>query len=305
MNGLIQLFNRLGLQRIAAMAVVAVLMLGFFGFLIMRASTPQMAPLYTGLSLEDSGAIVDELQKQNIPNEIRGEGDTILVPRDQITTSRMQLAENGLPTKGQVGYEIFDQQSSLGATSFVQNLNNVRALEGELARTISSLARIKSTRVHLVLPERALFSRDKKDPTASIVVSVRGQLAAEEIRAIQHLVASAVEGLTPNRVTIADDTGNLLAAGAGDGNDSTVIAGEADERRLSLETRLRTSIEGLLSNIVGEGRARVEVSADLDLTHVTKTAQTFDPNGQVVRSTQSKAVANNSTDGSNSGQVST
>jgi flagellar M-ring protein FliF len=303
-NGLIQLFNRLGLQRVAAMAVVAVLMLGFFAFLIMRASTPQMAPLYTGLSLEDSSAIVDELQKQNVPNEIRGEGDTILVPRDQITTIRMQLAENGLPTKGQVGYEIFDQQNSLGATSFVQNINNVRALEGELARTISSLARIKSTRVHLVLPERALFSRDKKDPTASIVVSVRGQLAAEEIRAIQHLVASAVEGLTPNRVTIADDTGNLLAAGAGDGNESSVIAGEADERRVGLENRLRTSIEGLLANIVGEGRARVEVSADLDLTHVTKTAQTFDPNGQVVRSTQTKAVASNSTDAKDSGQVS-
>ncbi|MEO8758340.1 MAG: flagellar basal-body MS-ring/collar protein FliF [Devosia sp.] len=304
MNGLNQLFNRLGLQRIAAMAVVAVLMLGFFAFLIMRASTPQMSPLYTGLSLEDSAAIVDELQKQNVPNEIRGDGDTILVPRDQITSIRMQLAENGLPTKGQVGYEIFDQQNSLGATSFVQNINNVRALEGELARTISSLARIKSTRVHLVLPERALFSRDKKDPTASIVVAVRGQLAAEEIRAIQHLVASAVEGLTPNRVTIADDTGNLLAAGAGDGNDASVIAGEADERKLGLENRLRTSIEGLLANIVGDGRARVEVSADLDLTHVTKTAQTFDPNGQVVRSTQTKDVANNSNDAKDSGQVS-
>jgi len=303
-DGILQLFNRLGLQRVAAMAVVAVLMLGFFAFLIMRASTPQMAPLYTGLSLEDSSAIVEELQKQNIPSEIRGDGDTILVPRDQITSIRMQLAENGLPTKGQVGYEIFDQQNTLGATSFVQNLNNVRALEGELARTISSLARIKSTRVHLVLPERALFSRDKKDPTASIVVSVRGQLAAEEIRAIQHLVASAVEGLTPNRVTIADDTGNLLAAGAGDGNDSTVIAGEADERKTGVENRLRTSIEGLLANIVGEGRARVEVSADLDLTHITKTAQTFDPNGQVVRSTQTESVANNSTDGNNSGQVS-
>jgi flagellar M-ring protein FliF len=303
-NGLIQLFNRLGLQRVAAMAVVAVLMLGFFAFLIMRASTPQMAPLYTGLTMEDSSAIVGELQKQNIPNEIRGDGDTILVPRDQITTIRMQLAENGLPTKGQVGYEIFDQQNTLGATSFVQNINNVRALEGELARTISSLARIKSTRVHLVLPERALFSRDKKDPTASIVVSVRGQLAAEEIRAIQHLVASAVEGLTPNRVTIADDTGNLLAAGAGDGSDATVIAGEADERKVGLENRLRASIEGMLSNIVGEGRARVEVSAELDLTHVTKTQQTFDPNGQVVRSTQTENVANQSTNADNSGQVS-
>jgi len=286
------------------MAVVAALMLGFFAFLIMRASTPQMAPLYTGLSLEDSSAIVSELQKQNVPNEIRGDGDTILVPRDQITTLRMQLAENGLPTKGQVGYEIFDQQSTLGSTSFVQNINNVRALEGELARTISSLARIKSTRVHLVLPERALFSRDKKDPTASIVVSVRGQLAPEEIRAIQHLVASAVEGLTPNRVTIADDTGNLLAAGAGDGDDSTVLAGEADERKLGLENRLRTSIEGLLSNIVGEGRARVEVSADLDLTRTTKTQQTFDPNGQVVRSTQTENVANTSTDAATNGQVS-
>jgi flagellar M-ring protein FliF len=304
-NGFLQLFNRLGLQRVAAMAVVAVLMLGFFGFLIMRASTPQMAPLYTGLSLEDSSAIVAELQKQNVSNEIRGDGDTILVPRDQITTIRMQLAENGLPTRGQVGYEIFDQQNTLGATSFVQNINNVRALEGELARTISSLQRIKSTRVHLVLPERALFSRDKKDPTASIVVAVRGQLAPEEIRAIQHLVASAVEGLMPNRVTIADDTGNLLAAGAGDGDDqSAVIAGEADERKVGLESRLRTSIESLLANIVGEGRARVEVSADLDLTRTTTTQQTFDPNGQVVRSTQTENVANKSTSADNSGQVS-
>ena len=305
MNGITQFLNRLGLQRIAAMAVVAVLMLGFFAFLIMRASTPQMAPLYTGLSLEDSSAIVAELQKQNIPNEIRGDGDTILVPRDQITTLRMSLAENGLPTKGQVGYEIFDQQSTLGSTSFVQNINNVRALEGELARTITSLARIKSARVHLVLPERALFSRDKKDPTASIVVSVRGQLAGEEIRAIQHLVASAVEGLTPNRVTIADDTGNLLAAGAGDGDDSTVLAGEADDRKTGLETRLRSSIEGLLANIVGEGRARVEVSADLDLTHVTTTQQTFDPNGQVVRSTQTESLANSSTTAADTGAVST
>ena len=284
------------------MGVVAALMLGFFAFLMLRASSPQMAPLYTGLSLEDSSAIVAELQKQAVPNEIRGDGDTILVPRDQITALRMSLASNGLPTKGQVGYEIFDQQSALGATSFVQNLNNVRALEGELSRTISSLSQIKSTRVHLVLPERALFSREKKDPTASIVVSVRGQLQAEEIRAIQHLVASAVEGLTPNRVTIADDSGNLLAAGVGE-DSSSILAGEADERVVSVESRLKTRIEELLANVVGDGRARVQVSADLDLTHITKTDQTFDPNGQVVRSTQTKSIANQSTSGT-SGQVS-
>ena len=304
MNGLIQFFNRLGLQRVAAMAVVAVLMLGFFAFLIMRASSPQMAPLYTGLSFEDSAAIVTELQKQNIPNEIRGDGDTILVPRDQITTLRMSLAENGLPTRGQVGYEIFDQQNSLGATSFVQNINNVRALEGELARTISSLARIKSARVHLVLPERALFSRDKKDPTASIVLAVRGELSSGEIRAIQHLVASAIEGLTPNRVSIVDDTGSLLAAGVGDATDSAALAGEADEHIIAVETRLRTRIEDLLANVVGDGRARVQVSADLDLTHVTKTAETFNPDGQVVRSTQTKDVANSTNAAGADGQVS-
>jgi flagellar M-ring protein FliF len=303
LNGLLQFFNRLGLARVAAMGTVAVLMLGFFAFLMLRAGTPQMAPLYTGLSLEDSSAIVAELQQQNVPNEIRGDGDTILVPRDQITSLRMSLAGDGLPTRGQVGYEIFDQQNSLGATSFVQNINNVRALEGELARTISSLARIKSTRVHLVLPERALFSRDKKDPTASIVLSVRGELAAGEIRAIQHLVASAVEGLTPNRVSIVDDTGNLLAAGVGD-SETSVLAGEAEERTVGVESRLRTRIEELLANVVGDGRARVQVSAELDMTRQTKTAETFDPEGQVVRSTQTRDIANSSNTPGPDGQVS-
>ncbi len=284
------------------MAVIAVLMLGFFAFLIMRASTPPMAPLYSGLSFEDSGAIIKELQTQNVPYDLRGDGDTILVPRDQITTLRMSLAENGLPTRGQVGYEIFDQQSTLGATSFVQNINNVRALEGELARTISSLARIKSARVHLVLPERALFSREQKDPTASIVVSVRGELSAGEIRAIQQLVASAVEGLTPTRVSVVDDSGRLLASGAGN-DPADVMAGETEERTLSVENRLRARVEDLLANIVGAGRARVQISAELDLNQLSKTSETFDPNGQVVRSTQTRDNTNTSTNG-NSGQVS-
>lgn len=301
-NALLQVFNRLGLARVAAMAVIAVLMLGFFGFIIMRASTPPMAALYTGLSFEDSAAIVRELQGQNVPFELRGEGESILVPRDQITQIRMSLAENGLPTRGQVGYEIFDQQSTLGATSFVQNINNVRALEGELARTISSLARIKSTRVHLVLPERALFSREQKDPTASIVLSVRGELSAGEIRAIQHLVASAVEGLTPTRVSVVDDTGRLLASGAGNGPDD-VIAGETEERTLNVENRLRTRVEDLLANVVGAGRARVQVSAELDLNRSTRTSETFDPNGQVVRSTQSRELANSATGPGEAGQV--
>ena len=284
------------------MAVVAVLMLGFFAFLIMRASSPQMAPLYTGLSLEDSAAIVSELQSQNIPYEVRGEGDTILIARDQITTVRMALAGDGLPQRGQVGYEIFDKQNTLGATSFVQNINNVRALEGELARTISSLARIKTARVHLVLPERELFRRERKDPTASIVLAVRGELSAGEIRAIQHLVASAIEGLTPNRVSLVDDSGRLLASGAGGSADS-ILAGEIEERTLGVENRLRSRVEDLLANIVGAGRARVQVSAELDLSRSTRTAETFDPEGQVVRSTQTREVASAATNAGDTGQV--
>ena len=301
MQTFLQFVNRLGMARVAAMATVAVLMLGFFGFLVMRASAPSMAPLYSGLSLEDSSAIVTELQTLNIAYELTGNGETILVPRDQITTMRMQLAGEGLPTRGQVGYEIFDSQSTLGATSFVQNINNVRALEGELARTITSLQRIQAARVHLVLPERELFRRETKDPSASIVLTVRGELSSGEIRAIQHLVASAIEGLSPSRVSIVDSAGRLLASGTGD--EDGIIAAAAGEMQLAYENRLRTRLEEMLFNVVGPGRARVEVAAELDTDRSTVTSEVFDPESQVVRSTQMREEAN-ATTGPGSQQVS-
>jgi len=294
-----EFLNRLGLARVAAMAVVAVMLLGFFAFLMLRMSSPNMAPLYNGLSLEDSSAITKELQTQNVPFELQGDGDTILVPRDQVTSIRMTLAGDGLPTKGQVGYEIFDQQNTLGATSFVQNINNVRALEGELARTITSLNRIKSARVHLVLPQHELFSREQQNPTASIVLAVRGELSAPEIRAIQHLVASAVEGLTPDRVAIVDDAGQLLASGSG-ADGTSVAAADYDERVTGVEGRLKTRVEDILNNVVGSGRARVQVSVELNLDRSTRTTETFDPNGQVVHSSQTRTSQNTSTGGSDS-----
>ena len=300
MESLTTLINRIGMPRIAAMATVAVLIMGFFVFLMMRAQTPNMSPLYSGLSLEDSSAIISQLETSNVPYELRGDGDTILVPRDQITTLRMNLAGEGLPSKGQVGYEIFDQQSTLGATSFVQNINNVRALEGELARTISSLSRIKGARVHLVLPERELFRRERKDPSASIVLSVRGALSNGEIRAIQHLVASAIEGLSPQRVSIVDDAGNLLASGTED-DGLGAMSGQAEERSLAFENRIRTRVEDMLANVVGAGRARVEISAEMDFNRSTVTEETFDPEGQVVRSTQTREAQNQS--GAAAGQV--
>jgi flagellar M-ring protein FliF len=270
---------------------------------VLQVTSPQMAPLYSGLSLEDSSAIVKELKTQNVPFDLRGDGETILVPRDQITSLRMTLAGNGLPTHGQVGYEIFDKQSTLGATSFVQNINAVRALEGELARTVSSLARVKSARIHLVLPQRQLFQRQAKNPSAAVVLSVLGQLSPGEVRAIQHLIASAVEGMLPNEVSIIDDSGELLASGS-DGSTSGLAASDLQERTTGIENRLRTRVEDLLGNVVGPGHARVEVTATLDTNTQTTTSESFDPNGQVVRSTQTRDVANNSTSSTNGGPVS-
>src|SRR5476651_1208361 len=162
----------------AAMAAVTLALIGFFSFLMIRMTTPQMVPLFTDLSVEDSASIIKDLERQAIAYQIKNDGTIVMVPKDQVPRLRMKLAESGLPKGGGVGYEIFDKSDALGATSFVQNINHLRALEGELARTIRAIERVQQARVHLVLPERPLFSRDKAEPSASIVLKVRGTLEA-------------------------------------------------------------------------------------------------------------------------------
>src|SRR5438034_9577676 len=206
------------------MAAVTVALIGFFAFLMMRVTAPQMTPLFTDLSVEDSAAIVKDLDRQAIAYEIRNEGSIVMVPKDSVTRLRMKLAEGGLPKGGGVGYEIFDKSDTLGATSFVQNINHLRALEGELARTIKAIDRVQAARVHLVLPERPLFSRDKIEPSASIVLRVRGALETQQVRAVRHLVASAVNGLKPQRVSVVDEAGRLLADGAATDDTTASIA---------------------------------------------------------------------------------
>src|ERR1700688_4524974 len=201
-----------------AMVAVTAALIGFFAFVIMRVTTPQMTTLFTDLSVEDSSAIIKDLERQAIPYELRNDGAAIMVPKDKVTRLRMKLAEGGLPKGGGVGYEIFDKSDALGATSFIQNINHLRALEGELSRTIRGIDRVQAARVHLVLPERPLFSRDKIDATASIVLKVRGTLEPQQVRAIRHLVAGAVNGLRPERVSVVDETGKLLADGASQDN---------------------------------------------------------------------------------------
>ncbi|MEM1285199.1 MAG: flagellar basal-body MS-ring/collar protein FliF [Pseudomonadota bacterium] len=279
--------QNLGPARLGAMGVVAALLIGFFAFITFRVTAPVMVPLFTELTFEDSSEVIRQLDAAAVNYELRNDGTTILVPQERVLRLRMDMAEQGLPSGGTVGYELFDNSSTLGATSFVQNVNQLRALEGELARTIRSINRVSAARVHLVLPERELFQRDEREATASIVLRVRGELETGQIRAIQHLAASAVDGLSANRVSIVDETGQLLASGAGD-DEHTMLANSLDERSVAMENRLRTQIEDILSEVVGAGRARVSVAIELNHNRISEISEIFDPDGQVVRSTQSR-----------------
>ncbi len=292
MNSITQFIKTIGAARIAAMGAVAAGLIGFFIYLMMQFSTPTLSVLFSDLDFDDSLGVIKKLEGMNIPHEVRQNGAVILAPKSRILRLRMELAEEGLPTGGAVGYEIFDKTGSLGTTSFVQNINHVRALEGELARTIRSLRRVIRARVHLVIPKRKIFSREKALPTASIILKTRGNLESAQIAAIQHLVGSAIEGLLPTRVSIVDDTGRLLASGS-DG-DNGLIGAKAEERTLGVETRMRKKIEEIVSSVVGKDRVRIRVTAELDFNTVTQTSDRFDPDGRVVRSTQSREDSSNS-----------
>src|SRR6195256_6035798 len=285
LQGLAGFLKSLGAARVMAMVAVTAALIGFFGFVIMRVTTPPMTTLFTDLSPEDSAGIIKDLERQAIAFELKNDGAVIMVPKDRVTRLRMKLAEGGLPKGGGVGYEIFDKADALGATSFVQNINHLRALEGELARTIRSIDRVQAARVHLVLPERPLFSRETPEASASIVLKVRGKLEPQQVNAIRHLVASAVSGLKPERVSIVDETGRLLADGAHGPENS---GSNASDRQIAYEQRLREQVEGIVSSVVGPGHAHVQLTADFDFNKVTQTSEKFDPEGRVLRSSQTR-----------------
>jgi flagellar M-ring protein FliF len=201
------------------------------------------------------------------------------------------LSSQGLPTAGSVGYEIFDEGSALGQTDFVQQLNRQRALEGELARTIRAIGGVTSARVQLALPKRELFEETPEQPSASVVVGFgRGELPADKVITIRNLVAGAVTGLSAQRITISDDRGKMLADGSGDGS---VTGAAADSLRAEEEAKLRRKVQDIVEGVVGPGRARVNVTAELDLARVTTEQKTYDPDGQVVRSTQTSEETSN------------
>jgi flagellar M-ring protein FliF len=279
-----EFLKSMGVMRIGAMAGVTAALFGFFAYIVTGMSEAPMSLLYAGLDAKDSSAIITKLEAAKVPYKLEGDGSTILVASDKMLRLRMDFAGQGMPSGGNVGYEIFDSMDAFGQTSFVQNVNMVRALEGELSRTIRSLDSVDQARVHLVIPKKELFAASTPTPTASVVLRSRsGRIGAAQVQAIQNLVASAVNGLSPQSVTVVDERGVLLASG----HDAGSAAVQIDDRASSFEERLRQQVENLLTRVVGPGRARVQVSAEMDFAKFTRSSEKFDPDGQVIRSTQS------------------
>ncbi len=267
------------------MGVVTAGLIAFFTYMTMQFTSQPMSLLYADQDMTDSGEILTKLDAMKIPYQLQGDGSTIMVPQDQARRLRMMLAEQGIPAGGTVGYEIFDKSDMLGQTSFAQNVNQLRAMEGELARTIKSISSISNARVHLVIPKKELFTAGKKqEPTASIVIKTRAQLGSAQVNAIQHLVASAVPGLSPARVAVIDDKGKLLARGVDAEFDEGNVSNIKD-KNAEYETLISERIQSLVGSVVGPENVRVQVTAQVNLDRITENAEIFDPNGRVIRST--------------------
>jgi len=279
----LQFLNNFGTGRLVALAAVVIGLVGFFLFVTMQFSEQDMSLLYSDLELSESAEIVERLQALDVPFQTTDNGRAILVPADRVGDLRIQMAGEGLSGRI-VGYEIFDRSDGFGTTSFEQQINRLRAVEGELARTIQGLETVRSARVHIVLPERALFSREERNPTASIVLETRGRLSEGQTGAIQFLVSSAVPGLEPSFISIVDQDGRLLARGDGEGGSGS-MAGLSEKRR-ELEEYYRRRIEDLLGRTVGQSSVRAQVAIELDTNAVTTNQETYDPESQVARSTR-------------------
>jgi flagellar M-ring protein FliF len=291
-NPITDLIFKAGPTRLFAALGIAAVVAALLFTLVFRIGGEEKALLFAGVETREAAEITQRLEQANIPYELRGDGGSIYVARSKVLDARMMLSQDGLPSRGSIGYEIFDQPDALGQTQFQQNINRLRALEGELARTIASIDGIASARVHLVLPERQLFQRETEEPSASIVLQLRrDELTPGQVRAIRNLVASATPGLTANRVTILDETGRLLAAPS---NEEGVDADGVDSRQVAVEERIRRTVTDIVEGVVGAGNARVQVSAEMDFNRVSETSERFDPEGRVVRSTSTTEETSNS-----------
>ncbi len=286
------LLNQLSLQQKVIIGGSAVLTTILLIVLVTFLNEPTYSPLYSDMTSDDASKVIEYLTSQKTPYKIEDNGKTILVPKDKLYETRLSLAGKGIPTSGTIGYELFDK-SQMGMSEFMQKLNYKRSLEGELARTILGITGIDGVRVHIVFPERSIFRDEQKQPTASVVLKFKDNfvLPRASSMAIVNLVASAVEGLSTNSITLIDTKGKLLWK-EDDENSISFSSNKQYEIKNSVENYLVQKAQTMLDNILGYGNAMVQVNADLNFDQVEKTMEIYDPEQQVVVSEQTM-VSNN------------
>jgi len=262
-----------------------ILSLLFFGSLIYWNSKPDLQVLFSNLSQEDAGEMVNKLKEKKIPFQLSSNGSSILVSRDQVYDVRLTLAAEGLPKGGGVGFEVFDR-TNLGATDFVQKLNYQRALQGELSRTIRQIKEVEQARVHVVTPKESLFLDEQKKPSASVLLKTRSgmKLEASQVEGIVHLVASAVEGMDSGNITVVDTSGKILFKRSESTSFGQMTTTQLEYQR-NIEEGIKKKVQGMLEEVLGFNKAIARVSADIDFQQIDITEETYDPNS-VIRSEQ-------------------
>ncbi len=279
------LWGQLGINQKISLAVSTLVVIGGLTGLVMWSGRAEFGLLYGKLDDAEAARVVSALDEAKIPYRLSRNGGSISVPADKVAQVRMQLASKGIPRASDgVGYEIFDKPN-FGISDFVQHANYLRAVQGELARTISQVDSVESARVMVVMPENRLLADRAKKPTASVFLRVRGnaQLPPQTVQAVRFLVANAVEGLQPNSVSIVDNLGNVLSENHEDDSLVGLTTNQLAARK-NLEQYLSRKAEGMLETVLGVGQAVVRVSADINYDTLSRTEEKFDPEGQVLRS---------------------
>ena len=286
MSSIVQNLKALGGLKLSILALTFAGMLGAVLFGLGAVMAPTYAALYSELSPTSASRIVSSLEQAGFRVRVSPDGSLVSVPQEDIPRARMVLADSGLPNDGMPGWELFDGANGMGMNTFLQKVTRLRALEGELARSIQTINGIEAARVHLVLPEREAFARHRPEPSASVIISAGrgGAVGRRQGAAIRALVASAVPDLAPQRVTVLSSNGEtILGDDAGGAGDATLHS-----RQSEIEDRIARKITYILNARVGVGNARVEVNVDLSTVREVTRSERFDPEGQVVRSTETR-----------------
>ncbi len=292
---IITTLRELELSRKIALGVLAMAVFAGFTTMFIWANKTQFKAAYSGLTQEDASLVVDKLKETNTPYRITGDGTTIMVPEALVYDVRLTMAKDGIPKGSGVGYEIFDK-TEFGTTEFVQKINQKRALQGELARTIAAFDEVKTARVMIVLPKESVFVEETKQPSASILLELNTDLGKEEVAAIAHLVASSVQDLTPKLVTIVDTAGRILFEGKSEEEQAKIdaenLADAQYQYKVRFEENLTRRIQTMLERIVGKDRAIVRVISEMDFSRNSINEEIYDPferGGEFIRSRNNKA----------------